>query len=213
MIVVAHQPQFLPWGGFWSKLSKSDLLILMPNVQWDKGQVSNRVKILGSWVTLPVFVPENRILMDVTYDTRHISKIVRTLEQSLLSRKFRYGERLQGVLEVLRTTGVDQNNLTTLNTHLIRHISELLGMSAEIVVDTRPLVGNTTTARLRDFILRNCTNLDITYLSGSGGRSYLEPMFGITTVYHEGSWEDCSIVQLIAQHEDVLGYLDSRVKI
>lgn len=207
MIVVAHQPQFLPWSGFWAKVSKSDLLILMPNVQWDKGQTSNRVKVLGHWLTLPVKTSESNTLMHMTYDVRGVAKIIKTLEQTLQTRKFKYGDRLDAVIATLMAVGMNQDNLAVLNTELVRTVSALLGLKFKLVVDEAPLLGETTTDRLRGFILRNTNTTDITYLSGAGGRAYLGPMAGIKTEYCEGAWEDCSIVQLIAREEDPLEFI------
>ena len=56
-----HQPNFLPWLGFFRKLCRSDLFIILDDVQFPKtggGTMVNRVKIMfptgPGWLTVPV---------------------------------------------------------------------------------------------------------------------------------------------------------------
>lgn len=59
-IVAIHQPNFFPWLGFFDKISRSDVFILLDHVQFQKtgGTWSNRVKLLlggeARWATAPI---------------------------------------------------------------------------------------------------------------------------------------------------------------
>lgn len=59
-IVAIHQPNFFPWLGFFDKLSRCDVFILLDNVQFPKtgGTWTNRVRLLingtPAWVTAPI---------------------------------------------------------------------------------------------------------------------------------------------------------------
>lgn len=59
-VVAIHQPNFLPWLGYFEKIARSDVFILLDNVQFPKkgGSWTNRVRLLVSgrpkWVTVPV---------------------------------------------------------------------------------------------------------------------------------------------------------------
>lgn len=59
-LVAIHQPNFFPWLGYFNKIAKADIFIILDNVQFSKtgGTWSNRVRILLEgrpiWATLPV---------------------------------------------------------------------------------------------------------------------------------------------------------------
>lgn len=60
MIVAIHQPNFFPWLGYFNKLVRSDIFIVLDDVQFPKkgGTWMNRVQISregsGTWLTAPI---------------------------------------------------------------------------------------------------------------------------------------------------------------
>ena len=60
VVVAVHQPNFLPWLGYFDKLARCDVFVLLDNVQFPKksGTWMNRVRLLvggePAWVTIPV---------------------------------------------------------------------------------------------------------------------------------------------------------------
>jgi hypothetical protein len=60
MILSIHQPNYLPWLGFFDKIKQSDIFVIFDNVQYPRGKnhFSNRNKIKipnkGKWLTVPV---------------------------------------------------------------------------------------------------------------------------------------------------------------
>ena len=58
MVVAIHQPEFLPWLGFFDKMKKADKYIVFDNVQFKKRYFENRNKIKQNdgpvWITVPV---------------------------------------------------------------------------------------------------------------------------------------------------------------
>lgn len=59
-IVAVHQPNFFPWLGFFDKIIRADVFVLLDHVQFPKseGNWSNRVRLDvngdAAWVTMPV---------------------------------------------------------------------------------------------------------------------------------------------------------------
>ena len=58
-VVAIHQPNFLPWLGYFDKLARCDVFVLLDSVQFPKksGTWMNRVQVLVSgepaWITVP----------------------------------------------------------------------------------------------------------------------------------------------------------------
>jgi len=58
MIVAIHQPQFMPWLGYFDKMDRADCFVLLDNVQFKKNEWQNRNRIKTAqgamWLTVPV---------------------------------------------------------------------------------------------------------------------------------------------------------------
>lgn len=58
MFVTIHQPEFMPWAGFFNKVVQTDLLIVLDNVKFQKNYFDNRCRIKQNgearWLTVPV---------------------------------------------------------------------------------------------------------------------------------------------------------------
>ena len=58
MIVSIHQPQYMPWLPYFSKISRADTFIFLDNVQFQKNGLHNRNELKNSngrfWLTVPV---------------------------------------------------------------------------------------------------------------------------------------------------------------
>jgi len=72
MIVAIHQPHFLPWQGYFDRMQKADLFILLDHVQFERQNYQNRVMIKtgegARWITVPV--------LQVSQHDRIIDKLV-----------------------------------------------------------------------------------------------------------------------------------------
>src|SRR5262245_30980573 len=90
MIVAIHQPNFLPWLGYFSKLLHCDTFVLFDDVQFPRGKTFvNRVQIKTpqgpNWITVPIadksdlaLIKDSRIAPDPSWKR----KVLRTLEVS-----------------------------------------------------------------------------------------------------------------------------------
>ena len=58
MIVAIHQPQYLPWLGYFDKMLKADVFCYLDTVQYKKNEWQNRNRIKTAmgwqWLTVPV---------------------------------------------------------------------------------------------------------------------------------------------------------------
>ena len=58
MIVAAHQPHYMPWLGYLDKLAKSDLFVVMDDLQYEAQNYQNRQRLKlaagAHWLTVPL---------------------------------------------------------------------------------------------------------------------------------------------------------------
>ena len=190
MIVGIHQPEHLPWLGFFHKMYLSDVFVLLDNVQYRKNYFQNRNRIRTStgscWITVPVLTEgrSSQLINEVQInqnDRKWQQRIWRSLEQNYSRAPFfaEYGLPLKEIY-----CGQVWYRLVDLNIELIKRLTEWLGSKTELVVASTLGVAGTST----DLLLAICQRLNATvYLSGRFGADYLdESKFrsaGIRVVY------------------------------
>jgi len=74
MIVGAHQPHYLPWVRLIDKIARSDVFILLDDVQFTRNGFQNRVKIKHAqgtmYLTVPVLDPFGKPIREVRINTQ-----------------------------------------------------------------------------------------------------------------------------------------------
>jgi len=70
LIVAIHQPQYLPWLGYFHKLITADAFCFLDNVQYKKNEWQNRNRIKTAagwqWLTVPVGYRFGQAVSEVT---------------------------------------------------------------------------------------------------------------------------------------------------
>lgn len=173
--VSIHQPNYLPYAGFFHKIAASDVFVLLDNVQYEKNSFTNRCKINTpgnpSWLTVDVLskgkhaqaISEVLINPRVRFREKHLKTITQTYSKTpYFNEFFRDLERVY-----LRE---DWRSLAALNTALIKNICNLLGIQTPIVKASELGVKGKST----DLLISICKNLEATrYLSGQGAKKYM----------------------------------------
>jgi WbqC-like protein family len=174
MRLAAHQPQYLPWLGFFDKMDRVDRFILLDTVQYKKNEWQNRNRIRTAegwqWLTVPVHYRYPMTIGEVRID-----------ETSAWRRKHRaalrthygraaHGSALLGFLESLLQRPAA--GLADLNVRSIKLLAGMLGVRTPIVLasslDDLP---DGADARLIALCRRfGCD----TYLAGAGGQDYMD---------------------------------------
>jgi len=58
MVISVHQPQYIPWLGYFDKIAHSDIFVILDNVQYKSREFQNRNRIRTRtgwiWLTVPV---------------------------------------------------------------------------------------------------------------------------------------------------------------
>lgn len=173
MIVTIHQPCFFPYLGVFMKIAKADILVLLDDVQYTKGEYFERNRIKApagvKWFKIPLAYNFGEKLNEVTIN-KDIDWRGRFLEQ--LEANYRqapyYQQYIGGIQDVVNR---DYHTLSEVGISSIMYILNLFRVRAQVSVSSGISASGTKTARLVDICKRIRGNK---YLSGSGGRAYLE---------------------------------------
>ncbi len=175
MIISVHQPQYLPWLGYFDKISRSDCFVFLDNVQYKEREFQNRNKIRTDkgwiWLSVPVIsqgqgrqnISEVRIDNEIPWPRKHLGSI----RTAYASAEY-FKEYFPGLEEVLNRKW---EYLKDLNIELIRFILKVLSISTPISFESDLKITTVRTERIIDI----CKKLKAdTYFSGSGGKEYLD---------------------------------------
>lgn len=130
MKVAIHQPNFLPWIGFFNKIRSVDLFILFDDVQFERGKTyTSRTKILTqgneTWLTVPVTNKSSLVQIrdiEVVRDLNWKSKHLKTL--ALNYKKTPYFDDIFQIIEIIYKE--NSSFLIDYNIPLIKSICEYL---------------------------------------------------------------------------------------
>jgi len=174
MIVTIHQPDFLPWLGFFDRWQKSDLYIVLDDVKFLRRGWHHRDRIKtkdgARWLTVPVIKKGkyHQIIRDVKIDNRtnwrykHLKAI-----ESNYKKAPKFEHCFTKITEIYEKKHLF---LIDLNMELLHLIASELGITTSNVFASDYDVKSTSTQRLVDLVKEvGGTG----YLTGLGSRNYL----------------------------------------
>ena len=175
MIESGHQPNYLPWLGFFDKMLRCDVFIIADNVQFERQGFQNRNRIKTShgvkWLTVPIkHVGRNQLISEVEIANQAEPKWA---ERHWLTLKYNYSQapywkEFSGFFE--ETYSKKWNMLIDLNMHLIKGLMDFFKIKKPLVMASSLGVSG----KGGEQIIAQCKKLGAdTHLSGAGGRNYL----------------------------------------
>lgn len=173
MIVGIHQPQFMPWLGYLDKIAKSDIFVFLDDVQFKKNEWQNRNRIKTAqgpqWLTVPVSfhfpekITEVKVNNQTDWKKNHINAF------STNYSKARSFDEITGLFSDIYSK--EWESLSELNIQVTLKIMEYLGIKTKVMLSSKMETSGASTERLVSI----CRQLNAdTYLSGAGGKDYLE---------------------------------------
>ena len=174
MIVAVHQPQYLPWLGFFAKMIRADAFCYLNDVQFKKNEWQNRNRIKTAqgwqWLTVPVRYrfPQkiNEVIINNTtnWPKKHLQALITNYSRAPFFKSY------QSIFE--DAFSKKWEFISELNIYLIERIRKALN------IDTKPAgvssdldLSDEPTGRLIDI----CKNMGAdTYLAGQGGVQYMD---------------------------------------
>ncbi len=175
MIISVHQPQYIPWLGYFDKIAKSDGFVFLDQVQYKEREFQNRNKIRTKdgwlWLTVPViskgFGRQNISDVKIDNELSWQDKTWGSL-RSCYNRAPFFKEHAGFFEKVYTQKWV---RLIDLNIHIIEYLLAQLKIETPLYYESK--IGTTLESTGR--IIEICKKLKAdTYLSGSGGKDYLE---------------------------------------
>lgn len=172
-VAAVHQPQYLPYLGFFDKIAKADVLVALDSVQFHRRGLQHRNKIKSSqgwqWFTVPVLHSTDQVLREVTinptepWQRKHANAV-----------RWNYGRApffesyANELIEIIERPW---ERLVELDMALTRWVMDCLGIATPIVFSSDLGVEGSRSELLADLCL--AVGAD-TYLSGPGGRRYMD---------------------------------------
>jgi len=174
MIVAIHQPQYLPWLGYFDKMDRADAFCYLDNVQYKKNEWQNRNRLKTAqgwqWLTVPVRYRFPQKIIEVTvneavkWQHKHIQALITNYKKSPFFNT--YFPVFESALKH------DFENIGDLNIHMITLIRDIIAMDNKPVVRASEIaLREDPTGRLIDI----CAHFGgDTYLAGQDGVNYMD---------------------------------------
>lgn len=176
MIITIHQPEHLPWLGFFNKLSKADIFVILDSVPFRKNYFQNRNKIIGSNGVQYIGIPTVNVgHIDGTIATTKIAvlgnskwktKYLNTIMMSYS--KYPYYNEVFPILE--KDINMDTEFIADINIAIFTDFAKQLGFVPEYIRSSTLNISGSKS----DLILDICKVLGAeVYIAGPSGRDYL----------------------------------------
>lgn len=172
--IAIHQPNYLPWIGFFDKLDQVDQFVLLDNADHSKSGFLNRNKIKTPQGELLLTVPlknkeipinEIQIANNKNWQMSHWKSIETNYKKCPF-----WGDYSDGFEQIYQKKW---EKIATFNIALIEHIKSLLTITTDLLLASDFQI---------DFGKSNARNVNITsylkgdiYLSGTGAQVYNDP--------------------------------------
>lgn len=178
-IVAIHQPNYLPWLGYFAKIAQSDVFVLLDDVQYSKNSYINRVQVLPptgepKWLTIPVSAHLGQTIAEVapakpSWIDSH---------QATLQQYYRKSPHFKAVWPTVAAlyAGLPAApaGLAAINGALVQGIAALLGLPCRFVCSSALALPEVASDDRLVEIVRAVAPKG-GYLSGKGGANYQDP--------------------------------------
>lgn len=178
-VVGIHQPNFFPWLGYFHKIHKSHIFIIMDNVQYQRtsaGTVSNRIKIIINretrWTTMPIVRnfqgTKNYNEIKISNKVPWRKKMLKTIDYQYKKAPY-YGTVFPILSDLINYSS---DNLVEYNLFVITQLMDILKLDSSKIIrgSTLNITGDATGLLISMVKAVQGT----AYLAGSGAKKYQE---------------------------------------
>lgn len=171
MIVSIHQPNYIPWIGYFDKMDRCDKFVILDDVRHSKSSVTHRNRILNNgepkYLSVPLINKEDIInRLQINNNQNELQKHWKIIKQN-------YSKALCWDYISEELESIYSKNwiyLVDLNIEIINLIKKKLQIDTELIVSSN---NHFTERNGSDRNLDICLSLSAkTYLSGNGAKKY-----------------------------------------
>jgi hypothetical protein len=189
--IAMHQPDLLPYSGFFHKMALADVFEIGIYYQFTKHGYQRRVMMRDQWATVPVIgkpfrSPINEVRIDPDLAGPTLANTIRGRYSGARYWKLR-GPDLLSLVETIHTDKLWQFNLD-----LILGVRDMLGITTPVSIGS-PLKGAKTEAVVHAL---QQYGRDVHHLSGPGARVYMN---------ENGEFDDAGLTFGFTRHLPVTG--------
>jgi hypothetical protein len=173
MIVFVHQPEYIPWLGFFDKLAKCDTFVIYDDAQFQHGGFHNRNRIRTvngwCWLTVPIVHGYPQTIKDVRISGANWQR----KQKALITHSYERTPYFKDYFPIIeRVIDAENEWLLDLDLKLIEELAGVLGIKVNMVRSSQfPYLGEEKNEKL----VSMCKFLGAdTYLAGSGGKAYVD---------------------------------------
>ncbi len=173
--VAIHQPNYLPWIGFFQKMALADVFVILDNVQFSRDSYTQRTKIRTKngwlWLTIPIekkfyfqSIKDIPLPEDNNWQKKHWMSIVSNYS------KAKYYNEYEEFFEKLYSNNL--KNLQVFNEEGILYLIDALDIEIELIkaseLELDDLKSTDLIVEIVNKVGGDC------YLSGMGGGNYMD---------------------------------------
>lgn len=175
-----HQPNFMPWLGYFKKISQSDKFIFLDSVKCSKNSYLNRNRFSTSkkfnnhfWLSCPLKKESyKKNILDVNLDSSFILKHIKHLKmRHAKTKEFKY---LEEIIKIYQS--FEKNNIfkiVNLNIATIKLTCDFLDIKTDFLLSSQI---NPDQSKSKHFLLIDLIKIagGKKYISGHGAKTYQE---------------------------------------
>ena len=214
MILTIHQPEYLPWMGFFNKIMYSDVYVALDNVQYRHKYFQNRNRISTNngecWLNVPVYRRGSRDLfiqdVKINNNLKWRGKTWKTI--FLNYKNSPYFDQYSDYFESLYLR--DWDNLVELNMDVIKSVCKFLGLRTKIVRSSDLGIDGLGVNLILDICKKFNPDIYISGESGIAGRGKCDDEFaktGIKVLYQNFKHPKYSTVYPFVPNMSILDLL------
>jgi hypothetical protein len=174
MRVGIHQPNYVPWCGYFAKIAACDVFVFLDDAEISPGQSYVYRSQLRDfqhafWLSQPSIRHQHQLIHDVCFSTpnwalSHLSKITQTYRKAPY-----YKEVMELITPIFSEAG---NHLVPFNIDMIQAICSYLDIRCRLEISSKLHPIGTSDERLISLVQLVGGE---TYISGKGGQNYQDP--------------------------------------